>query len=90
MNEEDTCHHGKLTMEYNGEEERVEDSTRRNNIADNGARGITFLIARRKAEWRERGREEEVAGEPLLLVFLDRHNAEARREAPHPSEGRQR
>ena len=43
MNQEDACH-GKITMEYNGEEECVKDSTCKNNIADNGQQAITSLI----------------------------------------------
>ena len=49
MNQEDACH-GKITMEYNGEEERVKDSTCKNNIADNGQQAITSLIMLKKTK----------------------------------------
>jgi NADH:ubiquinone oxidoreductase subunit len=87
MNEEDACHHGKLTMEYNGEEERVEDSTRRNNIADNGAHGITFLITQEKTEWRRKGKGVGSCWRAIVVsvFWID---ITTRREAPHPSEGK--
>ncbi len=49
MNQEDACH-GKITMEYNGEEQRVKDSTCKNNIADNGQQAMTFLIMLEKTK----------------------------------------
>ena len=84
MNEEDACHHGKLTMEYNGEEERVEDSTRRNNIADNGAHGITFLITQEKTEWRRKGKGGGSCWRAIVIsvFWID---VTTRREAPPPS-----
>ena len=83
MNQEDACH-GKITMEYNGEEECVKDSTCKNNIADNGQQAITSLIMLEETKWRRKGKGGGSCWRAIVIsvFWID---VTTRREAPPPS-----